>query len=752
MTKAASETGARRDHTSPSPPEAAKSCPGLPGRVRPAKPTSVPPRYLANRVAQALDLPEPSVEATLRLLDDGNTVPFIARYRKEATGALDEVQIRDVQAKGKAITELEDRRQTILASIDSQGKLTDALRAKIEAANARPILEDLYLPYRPKRKTRASMARDRGLQPLADRILAQSGDGDPAGEAAGFLGPEVADAQAALAGARDIAAEAMAEDAALRATARRRLFEHGRVETRAASKKVAAEASKFEDYFDFESKLSGLPSHRYLALCRGEAEKVLKVSVTADEDVLARDAERAMGLKPKSPWCEQLRVAIRDGVARLLLPSLVTELRQVLKARADGGAVDVFAENLRNLLMAAPLGPKPVLGLDPGIRTGHKLAAVDSTGQLTGHTVVYIRKPAEEAKAAEAFIQFFRRHKPHAVAVGNGTGGRDAERFVRKALKDAGVEAVVVLVNESGASVYSASDEARREFPDLDLTVRGAVSIARRLQDPLAELVKIDPKSVGVGQYQHDVHQPLLQSKLQEVVESCVNEVGVELNTASPALMRHVSGIGPKLAERIVEHRNKTGPFRRRQELSKVQGLGPRAFEQAAGFLRISGGSDPLDGSAVHPERYGLVAQMAQDAGLALKDLVGDTHSVDRIRWSNYVSDDVGAMTLEDIKAELKKPGRDPREAFEAPAFAEGVDTLEDVREDMRLEGVVTNVTHFGAFVDVGVHQDGLVHVSELADRYVSDPADVVRVGDRVKVRVLSVDLARRRLGLSMRS
>ncbi len=713
----------------------------------------MPPRDVASRVAQALKLPLPSVEATLRLLDDGNTIPFIARYRKEATGELDEVQVREVMAKGRSITELEDRRAAILSSIDSQGKLTDELAAKIRAATTKQTLEDLYLPYKPKRRTRASMARDRGLEPLAERILAQPKDGDPLAEGARFTGPEVEDAEAALAGARDIVAEVMTERASLRAAARKRLFETGRLESKPVSKKRAAEPSKFEDYYDFEARLSELPSHRYLALCRGEAEKVLRVTVTADEPSIAAEAELAMGRDRRSPWAEQLRLAVRDGVARLLLPSLVTELRNALKARADMGAVDVFAENLRNLLMSAPFGARPVIGLDPGIRTGHKLAAIDATGRLAGHTVIVVRSEADEAKAGPALLTFVRQHRPHAVAVGNGTGGREAEKFVRKTLADAGLsDIIVVTVNEAGASVYSASDAARQEFPDLDLTVRGAVSIARRLQDPLAELVKIDPKSVGVGQYQHDVHQPLLQGKLQEVVESCVHDVGVELNTASPELMRHVSGIGPKLAERIVEHRHHKGPFRRRSELSKVPGLGPRAFEQSAGFLRITGGEDPLDRSAVHPERYALVARMAQDAGVAVKDLVGNDQAVDRLPWSRYVSDEVGTPTLEDIAAELKKPGRDPRDAFEAPRFADGVNTLADVREGMRLEGVVTNVTKFGAFVDVGVHQDGLVHISELADRYVSDPADVVRVGERVKVRVLSVDLDRRRMSLSMRS
>ena len=713
----------------------------------------VPPRNLAGQVAEALELPERAVAATLRLLAEGNTVPFIARYRKEATGALDEVQVRAVESQGRSLGELEDRRSTILASIESQGKLTDALAAKIRNAKSRQTLEDLYLPYRPKRRTRASIARDRGLEPLAERIAAQPKDGHPEQEAARFVGPDVESAGAALAGARDIVAETLTENFQLRAVARRRLFEHGRLLTKAASKAVAAAPSKFEDYFDFESRLGQLPSHRYLAICRGEAEKALRVTVTTDEAAIRADAERTLGLSSRSPWADQLRQAIKDGIARLLLPSLVSELRAALKTRADEAAVDVFAENLGHLLMAAPFGARPVVGLDPGIRTGHKLAAIDATGRLIGHAVVYNRKASDESKATEDFLKFVKKHEPHAIAVGNGTGGRDAERFAKAALKRAGlVDTLVISVNEAGASVYSASDIARREFPDLDLTVRGAISIARRLQDPLAELVKIDPKSVGVGQYQHDVHQSLLQSKLQEVVESCVNRVGVELNTASPELMQHVSGIGPRLAIKIVDHRHQNGAFQRRRDLKKVAGLGPRAFEQAAGFLRITGGDDPLDGSAVHPERYALVARIAKEARLSLAQLVGDSEAVSRVSWKAYESDEVGPETLADIASELQKPGRDPRELFEAPAFADGIEHLEDVSEGMQLAGVVTNVTKFGAFVDVGVHQDGLVHVSEMADRFVRDPAEIVRVGDRVNVRVLSVDLPRRRLSLSMRA
>ncbi len=712
------------------------------------------PRDFAGRVADLLELPEPGVAAALRLLDDGNTVPFIARYRKEATGALDEVQVRAVQAQGQALAELESRRQTILSSIEGQGKLTDALAEKIRAAPSRQILEDLYLPYRPKRKTRASIAKERGLEPLAVRIMAQPRDGAPTADAKGFVGPEVPDAEAALAGARDIVAEAITERFQLRATARKLLFKTGTLTSKPVSKAKADDSSKFKDYFDFEARLTKMPAHRYLALCRGETEKVLRVGVSADEDGIVSEAERAMGLDRRSPWAEQLHLAARDGVHRLLMPSLVNELRSALKARADHDAVDVFADNLKNLLMAAPFGSRPVIGIDPGIRTGHKLAAVDATGRPMGHTVVYVRKPTEEAKAAEALIRFVRQHRPDAIAVGNGTGGREAERFANKALEAAGLteSVLVVSVNEAGASVYSASDEARRELPDLDLTVRGAISIARRLQDPLAELVKIDPKSIGVGQYQHDVHQPLLQAKLQEVVESCVHEVGVDLNTASPALLRHVSGIGPKLAERVVEHRHRKGAFKRRNELTKVPGLGPRAFEQAAGFLRVVGGADPLDGSAVHPERYALVARIAQDVGMPIDKLVGNAEAIDGIDWVRYQGDNVGAATLSDIAAELKKPGRDPRNTFEPPAFADGIDTLEDVSKGMRLEGVVTNVTKFGAFVDVGVHQDGLVHISEMADRFVSDPSEVVRVGDRVTVTVLDIDLARRRLSLSLRA
>ena len=695
-----------------------------------------------------------SVSAVVELLSEGATVPFIARYRKERTGGLDEVQIRTIEERLGYLRELDDRRRAILSAIEEQGQLTPQLKARIEAASTKAELEDLYLPYKKKRRTRGMMAKERGLTPLAERILAQ-GDGDPRREAAGFVAPdkEVADVDAALAGARDIVAEQLAEDASVRAFVRETFRTRGVLVTKAARGKDK-ERTKFEQYYDFSEPVAKIPSHRFLAIRRGESEGILRAHVDVDAESVTRRIEAMAKVQPRSSWAPQLREAIADGFQRLLAPSVENDLRVELKLRSDREAVDVFADNLRALLLAAPLGTARVVGIDPGLRTGCKCAAVDDTGRFLDHVTVYpSRGEAERERAAKELVAFVKKHSPQAIAVGNGTGGRETEDFTKQALAAAGIKDVIVVsVSEAGASVYSASDVAREEFPELDLTVRGAISIARRLQDPLAELVKVDPKAIGVGQYQHDVHQPLLARKLGEVIESCVNSVGVELNTASAPLLSHVAGLGESLAKKIVAHRDGSGPFRSREALLEVKGLGPKAFEQSAGFLRVRGGGHPLDASAVHPERYGLVERMAKDLGVGVAALVGDAERAKQIQLSRYVSDSVGEPTLRDIVAELEKPGRDPRSSFEPPKFRDDVRELADLKEGMSLEGVVTNVTAFGAFVDVGVHQDGLVHVSQLADRFVRDPREVVKVGDRLKVRVLEVDLARRRISLSARS
>ncbi len=691
------------------------------------------------QIAQELSVAPARVEQVIGLLEADNTVPFIARYRKEATGGLDEVQIRAIEERRNYLIELEQRRTAILEAIGEQGTLTEALRKQIEGARTKAELEDLYLPYKKKRRTRASIAIERGLLPLADRIWAQPRTGDPSAET-----PED------LAGARDILAERIAEDARVRAALRHLQETKGLVTSRAARGK-AKERSKFEDYYDYREPVAKIPSHRYLAIRRGEEEGILKVGVEVDQKEAVGAALSGVRVDRASPFAAQLMQALEDGVVRLLLPSLENELRGRLKDRADREAVEIFARNVRTLLLAPPFGGKRVIGVDPGLRTGCKCAVIDGTGRFVENATLHLTAERGIAEAKKTLSRLVRSHRPEAIAIGNGTGSREAEAFVKSVLAEGGsAETFVVQVNEAGASVYSASDLAREEFPELDLTVRGAISIARRLQDPLAELVKIDPKAIGVGQYQHDVDQKMLSGKLEEVVESCVNHVGVDLNTASAALLTHVAGIGPKLAKKIVAHREKKGAFRRRESLLAVSGLGPKAYEQAAGFLRIRGGEHPLDASAVHPERYALVERIAKDLSVRLQDLVGNGALVKRIDRKRYAAE-AGALTLDDILEELVKPGRDPRAEFERPAFREDVTELEHLERGMVLEGVVTNVAAFGAFVDVGVHQDGLVHVSQLADRFVKDPNEVVQVGQRVQVRVLEVDTARRRISLSMR-
>ncbi len=707
----------------------------------------------APQAASDLNLDPRSVRAVIQLLSEGATVPFIARYRKEVTGTLDEVAIRNIEERCAYLRELEERRRSILQEIEGQGKLTDELRAAILACSEKARLEDLYLPYKPKRRTRATIARERGLDPLAQRMWAQA-DGDPAAEAQAFVSEEkgVADAEAALAGARDICAERIADDARVRAMVRNTFSSDGVIKV-VKTKEHAEAVTKFDMYASFEENVATIPSHRFLAIRRGEAENVLKVSIEIDSERTATQLSALLQIKPARPWGAQLDLAARDALKRLVLPSVESDVRIDLKLAADRAAVDIFAQNLRQLLLASPLGAKTVIGIDPGQRTGCKVAVIEATGKIVEHTVVnLVHGDSAMQQAKRTLAALCRKYQPAAVAIGNGTHGRETEAFAREVLSEEQLtEIFVVSVNEAGASVYSASDIAREEFPDLDLTVRGAISIARRLQDPLAELVKIDPKSIGVGQYQHDVHQPMLARKLEDVVEDCVNAVGVELNTASVPLLSHVAGLGGSSARRIVSHREKEGPFRTRKQLLDVAGVGPKTFEQAAGFLRIQGADNPLDASAVHPERYALVQRMAEDLGVPLGELVGNTQLADRIDWRRYVTEAVGEPTLRDIVAELKKPGRDPRKSFEPPAFREDVRTMEDLRVGMELEGVVTNVTAFGAFVDVGVHQDGLVHVSKLAERFVRDPNEVVKVGDRLKVRVLEVDLQRKRISLTAR-
>ncbi|MBK9755253.1 MAG: RNA-binding transcriptional accessory protein [Nannocystis sp.] len=703
-------------------------------------------------LARELSLPERGVAAVVRLLAEGATVPFIARYRKELTGGLDEVQIRAIEERRIYVLELEDRRAAILASIGDQGLLTNELRARVLACASKAALEDLYLPFKPKRRTRAMIARERGLTPLAERILAQPRDGDPQREAAGFVDParEVADVKAALAGARDIVAERIAEDAELRSLVREACLAEGTVHSSVLPDKTAT-PTKFELYYDFEEKLAAIPSHRFLAVRRGEQEGVLRVKIGLPAEALTPRLEARVGLDPASPFAGELAAAVRDGYVRLLAPGIETDLRIELKMKADRDAVEVFAQNLRTLLLAAPLGGKPVIGVDPGLRSGCKCVAIDATGAYHEAITIYPSQgAAAEQRARQELLGFVRKHGPAAIAVGNGTGGREAEALVREVLSEAGLsDILVVAVNEAGASVYSASEVAREEFPELDLTLRGAISIGRRLQDPLAELVKIDPKAIGVGQYQHDVNQPLLARKLDQVVESCVNHVGVDLNTASAPLLSRVAGLRPSVARSIVEHRTAHGAFRSRAGLLAVAGLGPRGFEQAAGFLRIRGGEQPLDASAVHPERYPLVERIAADLGVGLAELVGSAALAARVVVAKYLGDGVGEPTLRDILGELQKPGRDPRERFDPPKFRADITAISDLKPGLVLEGVVTNVTAFGAFIDVGVHQDGLCHISQLSDRFVKDPHSVVKAGDKLRVRVLEVDPARKRISLS---
>ena len=704
----------------------------------------------SSKIAEALNLSPRQVEKTIELLEGGATVPFIARYRKEATGSLNEVQIaaiRDMLIKCK---ELDKRRESIVQSIEEQGKLTAELEKQLLSAETMTELEDLYLPYKPKRKTRASMAVEKGLEPLANSIMLQQ-NVDIETLAAKYVNAEkgVADPDDALAGARDIIAERINEDTTAR-NRMRTLYRRSAMLTAKVAKGKEEEGEKYSSWFDWEENMMKAPSHRILAMFRGENEGFLKVKIQPDDDTKAIEQLEKQFVKGYNDSSEQMKLAIKDSYKRLLAPSMQTEFYNILKERADTEAIKVFAENLRQLLLASPLGQKRVLAIDPGFRTGCKVVCLDAQGNLIHNETIYpftsVREERDSVKKLESLVEAF---KIEAIAIGNGTAGRETEEIVKRArFKN---KVIAVMVSENGASVYSASDIARQEFPDYDVTVRGAVSIGRRLMDPLSELVKIDPKAIGVGQYQHDVNQSLLHESLNDVVVSCVNNVGVELNTASKELLSYVSGIGPVLAKKIVDHRTKKGPFASRQELLQVDRLGEKAFEQCAGFLRIRNATNPLDSSAVHPERYKLVERMAKHVGASVEELVNDKELRKKINIAEFVSADCGLPTLQDIMKELDKPGLDPRTKFEVFEFDKNVSRIDDLREGMILPGIVTNITAFGAFVDVGVHQDGLVHVSQMADKFVKDPNTVLKLHQHVMVKVTEVDVKRNRISFTMK-
>ena len=702
------------------------------------------------KIAEELELKPEQILATAALIEQGATVPFIARYRKEVTGSLDEVAIKTIRDQLDQLREVDKRRETILKSLDERHLLTEKLREQILAAETLRVLEDIYLPHRPKRRTRATVAREMGLEPLAQKLLAQEDIIDPLKEAGAFVDPEkgVGTVDHALAGARDIIAEWVNEDQTARAITRAFYAQKALVKAKLVSGKET-KGSKYRDYFDRQETVAKVPSHRILAMLRGEKEGVLTLRIYPPEDEALALLE-PLFVEKGGPTAEQVKIAVQDGYKRLLSRSMETEIRTALKERADSEAISVFSDNLRQLLLAPPLGQKNVLAIDPGFRSGCKVVCLDRQGKLLHADTIYpFTSEKKKTEAAETLVELCERYQVEAIAVGNGTGGRETEAMVRSL--DLSGNIPVVMVNESGASIYSASAVARAEFPDLDVAVRGAISIGRRLMDPLAELVKIEPKSIGVGQYQHDVDQKELKKSLDDIVSSCVNAVGVEINTASEQLLTYVSGLGPQLAKNIVTHRNENGPFLSRVNLKEVTRLGPKAFEQAGGFLRIRDGKNPLDASAVHPESYHIVEAMAADLGLSVVEIIGDEAATERLDLSKYATDKVGIPTLTDILAELAKPGRDPRQEFEVFSFADGVQKMEDLRPGMSLPGIITNVTAFGAFVDIGVHHDGLVHVSELADHFVKNPREVVKVQQRVEVTVLNLDLARRRISLSMR-
>lgn len=687
------------------------------------------------------------IRNTIELLSQGATIPFISRYRKEVTGSLDEVQIATIKERNDKLLELEARRETILKTIEEQGQLTDELKARIQAIWDANELEDIYLPYKPKRKTRATKAKELGLEPLAG-ILIKQNETDPEGRATAFLNDVVPDTAAALQGARDIIAEWVNEDIRAR-EAIRNLFQKDAIISSILVKGKEEEAAKYRDYFDFSEPLRRCPSHRLLAIRRGEKEGLLKVNVAPDQDRALEILDRLF-VKGNNASSQQVAEAVEDAYKRLLSSSIENEVSAFFREKAEDEAIKVFAANLRQLLLAPPLGQKRVLAIDPGYRTGCKVVCLDAQGKLLHNETIYPHPPQNDTKQAYKKIDtLVESYRIDAIAIGNGTASRETEAFIRNMRFKKDV--LVFVVSEDGASVYSASKTARDEFPDYDVTVRGAVSIGRRLMDPLAELVKIDPKSIGVGQYQHDVDQTKLKAALDMEVESCVNSVGVELNTASKHLLTYVSGLGPQLAQNIVDYREEHGPFSSRKELLKVQRLGSKAYELSAGFLRIREAANPLDNSAVHPESYHIVEQMAKDLGCTVADLISNADLRRKINLKRYVSDKVGMPTLNDIVAELEKPGRDPRSVIKFFEFSPDVRTIDDLRPGMRLPGIVTNITNFGAFVDIGVKQDGLVHISQLADRFVSNPNEVVKLHQHVEVKVLDVDVARRRIQLSMK-
>lgn len=704
------------------------------------------------RIASELNIAPRQVDATVGLLDEGATVPFISRYRKEVTGSLDDLQVAAIRDRIQQLRDLDARREAILKSIEEQEKLTPELKKKIMEAQTMTALEDLYLPYKPKRKTKASVAKEKGLEPLAIKMMEQS-NFDVTSEASKYIDSEkgVESVEEALQGARDIMAETINENAEIRQKIRELFMKKGIISSNVLkSKSKEADAQKYKDYFEWEEPINKIPSHRLLAIRRGEKEGFLSMNIAPDEEEALEIIERQF-LKGNTEAGEHVQTAIKDCYKRLMSVSIETEVRMETKKKADEEAILVFAENLKQLLMAAPLGQKAVMAVDPGFRTGCKVVCLDKQGKLLEFTAIYPNEPQKDVtRAGETIKHLVEKHHIEAIAIGNGTASRETESFVKKLGLPSHI--IIAMVNESGASIYSASEVARDEFPNEDVTVRGSVSIGRRMMDPLAELVKIDAKSIGVGQYQHDVDQNALKKSLDDVVMSCVNNVGVELNTASKQLLTYVSGLGPQIADNIVKYRNENGPFKSREALKNVPRLGDKAFEQAAGFLRIDGAENPLDKSAVHPERYRTVEQMAKDAQATVRDLMTKAELRKQINLNQYVNEEVGLPTLKDIMSELDRPGRDPRDQFEAVQFQDGVNEITDLKEGMSLPGVVTNITKFGAFVDVGVHQDGLVHVSHLSNSFVSDPTQVVKLGQKVTVKVLEVDIPRKRISLSMKS
>ena len=704
---------------------------------------------LSNLISKALNRPERQVSATLKLLEEGATVPFIARYRKEMTGSLDEVQIQAIQEQNEKYVELQKRKETILSTIEGQGKLTPELKQKISDCWESSALEDLYLPYKPKKRTRAEVARQKGLEPLAKRLMMQIATDQPDTLAARYVKEGVANTDEALKGAQDIIAEWVSESEGAR-NRMRRTMERTAVISSKVVKGKEEEAQKFSDYFDFSEPLRRCTSHRLLAMRRGEAEGWLRIDIGPEDDEDSLERISQLFVKGRGGTARLVADAVADSYKRLLKPAIQTEFSANSKEKADEEAIGVFAENLRQLLLAAPLGQKRVLALDPGFRTGCKVVCLDAQGELKHHDVIYPHAPHNKTAEAAACIEHLvKKHQIEAISIGNGTASRETEQFVRGLKFDHPVQ--IYIVSEDGASVYSASAVAREEFPEEDVTVRGAVSIGRRLIDPLAELVKIDPKAIGVGQYQHDVDQGKLKKALDNTVVSCVNQVGVNVNTASKHLLTYISGLGPQLAQNIVNYRTENGPFSSRAQLKKVPRLGDKAFEQCAGFLRIPDAKNPLDNSAVHPESYNVVQQMAKDLGATVPDLINQKELRQKVDLNKYTTTTIGLPTLKDIMNELEKPGRDPREQLTEFSFDPNVHSVDDLREGMVLPGIVTNITNFGAFVDIGVHQDGLVHISQMADRYISTPTDVVSLHQHVEVKVVEIDRKRNRIGLSMR-